>query len=177
MEYAKPSEWVDNIFQYYLFRNPSNPSPTSGINMLVCHNWFRNSRRMRVIHDGTLAYHSDKFAGAMLFKFMNKYYITNNIYYTLENYQNGFELIGCIFIPKEAMINPKFKPLESIAPGIVTNDPKMKKCMVYEMKPIWFGHDPLPYSQVDPRIYKVYQPILDLARGEMLAMKIHDMRD
>ena len=47
MEYAKPSEWVDNIFQYYLFRNPSNPSPTSGINMLVCHNWFRNSRRMR----------------------------------------------------------------------------------------------------------------------------------
>lgn len=177
MEPNKPSEWVDTIFQFYLFRNPSNPSPTQGINMLVCHNWFCNSRYMRVVHDGTLAYHSDKYAGAMLFKYYNKYYITNYIYYALEEYQNGFELIGCIFMPKEAMISPKFKTLESIAPGIVANSPKMKKCQVCEMKPIWFGHDPVPYSKVDPKFYKAYEPILDLARGEMLAMKMHDNKN
>lgn len=177
MEVGKPSEWIDTIFQCYLFRNPSQPSAFSGVNMLVCHNWFRNTKRMRVVHDGTLAFNSNKFSGSMLYKCNNKYYITNNIYYTLESYHNGFDLVGCIFMPREASVSINYKSLETIAPGIVNNDPKMKQCGIYEMKPIWFGHDPIPYSQVSPQIQNVYKPIYDLARGEMLAMKIHDMRN
>ena len=80
-------------------------------------------------------------------------------------------------MPREASVSINYKSLETIAPGIVNNDPKMKQCGIYEMKPIWFGHDPIPYSQVSPQIQNVYKPIYDLARGEMLAMKIHDMRN
>lgn len=176
MDLPKPSEWIDSIFQCYVFRDPSNPNPFTGINMLVCHNWFQNSKRMRYVSDGALMMYQEHFTATMLYQHNNKYYITSHPFYTLELYTNGFELVGTIFMPKDCLANVKWMLLKTIAPGIVANNPKLEECHIFEMKPIWFGHDPVPYTQTSESIQKLYQPIFDSARGFMLTMKLQDMR-
>jgi len=131
---------------------------------------------MRFISDGTLLDYQEHFVATMLYRLNNKYYITQNPYQTLELYTNGFELIGAIFMPKDCLISTKWKSLSTIAPGIVANNAKLEKCYIFEMKPIWFGHDPVPYTQTSESIQKLYQPIFDRARGFMLTMKLQDMR-
>lgn len=176
MDLPKPSEWIDSMFQCYVFRDPSKLNPLSGINMLVCHNWFQNSKRMRFVSDGTIMDYQSHFTATMLYQLHNKYYITKNPYNTLELYTNGFELIGAIFMPVDCVYNVKWKPLSSIAPGIVANNARLANCKIFEMKPIWFGHDPVPYTQTSEDIQKLYKPIFDRARGFMLTMKLQDMR-
>ena len=75
MDLPKPSEWIDSMFQCYVFRDPSKPNPLSGINMLVCHNWFQNSKRMRFVSDGTIMDYQSHFTATMLYQLHNKYYI------------------------------------------------------------------------------------------------------
>lgn len=178
MDLLKPAEWIESVFYCYVFRNPSAPHKVlSGVNMFVCHNWFQNSKRMRFVADGAILDYQEHLTSTMLYRYYNgKYYIASNKYYTLEKYTNGFELIGAIFMPNYCLENVCWAKLESIAPGIVQNNPDLTECKIFEMKPIWFGHDPVPYIKEDADIQQAYKPIYDRARGLLISMKLQDLR-